>query len=186
MRSPGQLSFVLAELGTHPRVLACLLLLLCCVPPVWADSSDEYRVKVAFLYNFISFTEWPAALGNTLNLCVFGPDPFGEDVDKLQGRSVGARSLAVRRIGSVDALVNCQVVFITRPLIATLPRVLDSLKGKPVLTVADTTGAARQGVILNMGTEQNKIQFEANLAAARDNGLILSSKLLRLAKETYP
>ena len=167
------------------RILACLLGLLCCVPPVWADNLAEYRIKAAFLYNFVSFTEWPAGLGNSLNLCVYGPDPFGEDLDKLQGKSVAGRSLAVRRTNSVDALGSCQIVFITRPVIGNLPRVLDNLRGKPVLTVADTSGVAREGVALNMGTEQNKVIFEANLGAARDNGLILSSKLLRLAKEVY-
>jgi len=167
------------------RILACLMVLLCCVPPVWADNLAEYRIKAAFLYNFVSFTEWPAGLGNTLNLCVYGPDPFGEDLDKLQGRSVAGRSLAVRRTNSVDALGNCQIVFISRPVIGNLPRVLDHLRGKPVLTVADSSGVAREGVALNMGTEQNKVVFEANLGAARDNGLILSSKLLRLAKEVY-
>lgn len=184
---PADFSLLLGELGMKLRILACLLGLLCCAPPltVWANNLDEYRLKAAVLYNFVSFTEWPAGLGSTLNLCVYGPDPFGEDLDKLQGRSVAGRRLAVRRTNSVDALVNCQVVFITRPVIANLPRVFDTLSGKPVLTVADTPGASRQGVALNMDTEQNRIQFEANPGAARDHGLVLSAKLLRLAKEIY-
>ena len=173
--------------GLRPRTLACLLSLLsllCCLAPARADNQAEYRIKAAFLYNFVSFTEWPATLGTTLHLCVYGPDPFGEDLDKLQGRTVAGRSLAVQRSNSVDALGNCQVVFITRPLIGNLARVLDSLSGKPVLTVADSPGAARQGVALNLGLEQNKVLFEANPGAA--HGLVLSSKLLRLAWEVFP
>jgi hypothetical protein len=54
-----------------------------------------------------------------------------------------------------------------------------------VLTVADSPGAAQAGVILNMGLEQNRISFKANLGAARDARLILSSKLLRLATEVF-
>lgn len=169
--------------GWQSGVLVCLLGLLCCLSPAWADSTDEYRLKVAFLYNFVSFTEWPAMPGATLTLCVYGLDPFGEDLDKLQGRTVSGRTLAVRRSNSVDGLANCQVVFVSHAALANLPRVLDSLRGKPVLTVADSPGAARQGVILNMVTAQNRIQFAANLVAARDNGLVISSKLLRLATE---
>lgn len=167
------------------RIRVWLLLLLACAPPAWADNADEYRLKAAFLYNFISFTEWPATLGNSLNLCVYGPDPFGKEIDKLQGRRVAERSLAVQRVNSVDGLGNCQIVFITRPVISNLARVLDALKGKPALSVADTPGAARDGATLNMGTEQNKILFEANLGTAHNNGLALSSKLLRLAYEVY-
>jgi hypothetical protein len=183
--SVGRAFCALAYRWLKPRFLAGLLGLLCCVSPVRADTLEEYRLKVAFIYNFVSFTEWPAGLGDTLNLCVYGADPFGEELDKLQGRSVAGRSLAVRRTASLESLATCQIVFIARPMIANLPRVLDNLKGKPVLTVSDSPGAARQGVALNMLTEQSRIQFEANPVAARDNGLLLSSKLLRLAREVY-
>ncbi len=151
-----------------------------------AGNVDEYRLKVAFLHNFVSFTEWPARVGTVLNLCVYGPDPFGVDIDKLQGKKVAERSLAVQRMNTVDALGDCHVIFITRPVIGNLPRVLDASRGKPVLTVADTPGAVRDGVTINLTTEQNKIIFEANLGAAHNNGLALSSKLLRLANEVYP
>ncbi len=170
----------------HSGLRAALLALLLLVPgAIRADSLTEYRVKAAFLFNFVAFTVWPAEVGNTLNLCVFGPDPFGEDLDRLEGKSVAGRSLSVRRINSVSGLADCQVVFVSRAAIGNLPRVLDTVSGKPVLTVSDSVGAARQGVALNMITVQNKVTFEANLGAARGNGLNLSSKLLHLAKEVY-
>jgi hypothetical protein len=177
-------NFVKALRLTH-SVLAYVLSLFSCVSTAWADELVEYRLKAAFLYNFISFTEWPAELGNTLNLCIYGPDPFGEEVDRLNGKKVGGRNLSVRRTNTAEGLSNCQIVFITQQVIGNLPRVLESLNGKPVLTISDTPGSARQGVILNMNLEQNNILFNANLSAARTNKLILSSKLLRLAKEVY-
>jgi hypothetical protein len=164
---------------------ALLLALLILPGAVGGDTLAEYRLKAAFLLNFVTFTEWPAGVGHTLNLCIFGPDPFGDNLDKLEGKSVAGRRLVVRRTNSVSGLADCQVVFITRLASGSLPRVLDYLNDKPVLTVADTPGAARQGVALNMSTEQSRITFEANLVAARSNGLGLSSKLLRLAREVY-
>lgn len=160
-----------------------MLTLLCCASQPAADTLSEYRIKAAYLINFASFTEWPDEVGNTLNLCVYGPDPFGAELDRFQGRNVGGRGLRVTRVSSVDRLGACQVVFITRPAIDNLLRVLDNVGGRPVLTVADSPGAMRQGVILNMGTRQSVVTFDANLAAARDSGLNLSSKLLNLASE---
>ena len=171
------------RMKTALHVLVGTLALLFCASQSAADSLAEYRIKAAFLVNFVAFTEWPDEVGNTLNLCVYGPDPFGLELGKFQGRSVGGRSLAVTRVNSVDKLETCQIVFITRPVIDNLLRVLDSLSGKPVLTVADSPGAMRQGVALNLGTRQSRVIFEANLAAARGNGLNLSSKLLNLASE---
>ena len=167
------------------RLLFWGLGLLCCPALTHAENMAEYQIKAAFLYNFLAFTEWPAEVGNTINLCVYGPDPFGENLDKMQGKSLGARSLTIKRVNSVDNLQTCQAVFITRPVIGNLRRVLDNLNEKPVLTVADSPDSALQGVALNMSMDQSKVTFEANLAAARNNRLNLSSKLLRLATKVF-
>lgn len=168
---------------TALRALLCMMAVLGCAAHAAADTQAEYRVKAGFLYNFVAFTEWPADVASTLNLCVYGPDPFGAELDRFEGKSVGGRSLVMRRVNGVDSLDVCQIVFITRPVIDNLLRVLDNVSGKPVLTVADSPGAMRQGVALNMGTRQGKVIFEANLAAARFNRLNMSSKLLSLASE---
>lgn len=148
-----------------------------------ADELPEYRLKAASLYNFALFTEWPADVGNTLRLCLFGSDPFGSEVDGLQGKAVGERSVALQRNTGFDGLKGCQIVFIAQSAVGQLPHVLEALEGQTVLTVADSPGAARQGAALNMAVEQNKVSFEANLRAARAAKVNLSSKLLRLATE---
>ena len=150
-------------------------------PPAWCDELPEYRLKAAFLYNFALFTDWAAAVGSTLNLCVYGRNPFGHEIDGLEGKAVGDRRIAVHLVTDKEALGGCQLVFIADAASAGLPRVLASLRGAPVLTVADSPGAADQGVVLNMSVVNNRITFEANLAAAREVKLSLSSKLLRLA-----
>jgi hypothetical protein len=114
---------------------------------------------------------------------VYGTDPFGEDIDALQDKPVGERHLAVRRTPVGDSLADCQIVFVASPVISSLPRILVDLRGRSVLVVADSPDAARQGVALNMSVAQNKVSFEANVSAARDAGLRLSSKILRLATQ---
>jgi hypothetical protein len=162
----------------------CLgLALMAFAPAALSDDLPEYRLKAAFLYNFALFTEWPADTGSTLNLCVYGHDPFGEEIDALQGKAVGARHLVVRRITSIGGLSACQVVFIADSSGDGISRVLSTLRGATVLTIADAPGAAEQGVALNMNVVKNKITFEANLTAARAANLKLSSKLLSLATE---
>jgi hypothetical protein len=91
--------------------------------------------------------------------------------------------LAVRRIAAGESLAGCQIVFISASEISSLSIVLERLNGSTVLTVADSPGAARRGVALNMAVAQNKVTFEANLLAARGARLNLSSKLLRLATQ---
>ena len=152
-------------------------------PAVRAADTPEYRLKAAFLYNFALFAEWPPTVGATLNLCIVGTDPFGAEIDPLQKRLVGERHIAVLRRSEVEALRDCQLVFITRSVRAAQPRILESLRGATVLTVAESPGAASQGAALNMSIVKNRISFEANLIAARGANINLSSKLLRLATE---
>ena len=168
-------------------ILAASMLASLMAVPGWARSADltEYQLKAAFLYNFAVFTEWPAEVGSSLNLCILGPDPFGEEINELAGKPVGNRTLVIQRKNTGDALRACQMVYISAQAFRNLPRVLDEVRDRPILTVADSAGAARQGVALNMAVNQNRITFEASQVAARANRLTLSSKLLRLATEVY-
>jgi hypothetical protein len=143
----------------------------------------EYQVKAAYLYNFISFTEWPAATGAELRLCVYGPDPFGVEIDSLHGKNIGGRTLVVARVTTVELLDSCQAVFLSRDVISNLPRILDELRGRTILTIADSPGALRAGVGINMLNDADRVAFEVNLEAVHAQGLNLSFRLLRLATE---
>ena len=162
-------------------VLSVLALTSVGLPVRGADAPPEYGLKAAILYNFALYTSWPDEVGGTLNLCIYGSDPFGKEIDFLQGKAVGDRHIAVLRKTAVDSLNGCQIVFVASSAIDNLLRVLEAAHAIPMLTVADSPGAASQGVALNMTVTRNKVTFEANLSAARDAGLNLSSMLLRLA-----
>ena len=159
-----------------------VVFLLACVPSAWADEAPEYRLKAEYLYRFAQFTEWPVEAGNTLNLCVHGTDPFGTELDALQGKLVERRNIVVLRNVNADALAGCQIIYIA-PAAADVRQVLEQIKGRPVLIVADTPGAARLGVTLNMSVVKGHVSFEANMQAARSARINLSSRLLRFATE---
>ncbi len=144
----------------------------------------EYQLKAAYLFNFVAFTEWPAGL-DTLSLCIYGPDPFGRDIDNFHGENVNGHLVQVSRINTADQLGDCDIVFISGEVISNVRRVLDRTDNNPILTVADSPGAAAGGVSLNMNMEDNKVTFEVNLAALRRSELEISFQLLRLAKKVH-
>jgi YfiR/HmsC-like len=151
-----------------------------------ADDLPEYQLKAEYIYRFAQYTGWPAEIGSTLNFCVHGPDPFGAALDALQGKTVEHRGIAVMRNVSTQALESCQIVFIASAATDDIPLVLEHIKGRPVLIVADTAGAARRGVTLNLAVVNGHITFEANMQAARAARINLSSRLLRLATQVIP
>ena len=171
----------LARLLPWALGLACLW---ACAPKAWADELPEYRLKAAFIYNFVVFTEWPADTGPKLNLCVLGQDPFGQELDALADKPpIGGRSIVVQRLASRKPVADCQVVFIAASAIGTLPNVLEAVNGRAVLTVADSPDAMHGGVAINMAMRDAKVFLQINLKAVTEARLKLSSKLLRLAKE---
>lgn len=167
--------------------LAWLVAWACSAAASVATGQPEYRVKAAFLYNFALLTEWPPEVGPTLHLCVHGEDPFGAALDVLQGKAVGTRAIALRRGVALDALArSCQIVFIAPSAAPALVRVVDALRGQPVLTIVDGADDTRQGVVVHMGIRADaRIGFEVDLRAAQAARLHVSSKLLRLAREVY-
>ncbi len=152
---------------------------------VQAEQPPEYRLKVAFLYNFAAYTEWPERHNPNLEYCIYGDDPFGEHLQHLRQKKINEQEVVIKYPKDPDELHSCQVVFIARSATDNLSGILNLLDGKSILTIADTPGSCQQGVVLNMAIKEAKVVFEANIASAKKNGLKLSSQLLRFATEVY-
>jgi YfiR/HmsC-like len=169
-----------------------------------AETSREYQVKAAFLYNFVKFTDWPneaAADSNEPNsvdgnepmvIGIIGKDPFGKAFEPIKDKRIKGRKIVLKRFrgleGSkqsneqVEGVRKCHVLFICRSQKEQLGEIIEAVKDYPVLTVADMSGFLESGGMINFIMEENKIRFEINLTAVRHAGLRISSRLLRLAK----
>jgi hypothetical protein len=156
--------------------------------PGWSlGAPSEYQVKAVFLFNFGQFVEWPQQAYDTPQapfvICVVGEDPFGKTLDDVvRGESVGSRSLVVRRRNNLDDLAGCNILFVGRNDSAHLEEALAAVRGHSVLTVTDIEGAEKSGAIIVLYEDQNRIRMRINLAAAKANHLVISSKLLRPAE----
>jgi hypothetical protein len=58
---------------------------------------------------------------------------------------------------------------------------MNLVNGYGVLTVGETSNMLESGGAINFIVEENKVRFEINLTAARDEKLTIRSQLLRLA-----
>jgi hypothetical protein len=148
----------------------------------------EYELKAAFLYNFIKFTEWPAAdLGKSDDpfiIGVLGKDPFGGALDKVVGgETVHNKTIVTRRFARMDeTAAGSHVLFISSSEENNLPAVLRVLGGQSVLTVSEIENFARRGGVISLKRENNKVVFEINLEAAKRAKLTMNAQLLKLAK----
>lgn len=150
-----------------------------------AKVSREYLLKAAFLYNFAKFTTWPqeAAAGpkKAVRLCVLGRDPFGAAMGSIEGKSIKQRRLVTLRIADVSDARKCHIVFIGRTEEERLRAILDHLRQRPILTIAEMSNFAQVGGMIGFKTIEDRIRFDINVEAAAAAHLRISHKLLRLA-----
>jgi hypothetical protein len=155
--------------------------------PAWA-AATEAELKAAFIYNFAKYVDWPAAVldatPGVLTLCQVGErDALFDALSDLDGKLVRNRGLRVRNVPRHDNLKNCLVVVLGDSEGASYEAVLKRLDGAPVLTVNGSERFLDAGGVISLVAEGGKMRFDINLAAARHNNLVLSSNLLKLARQ---
>lgn len=146
----------------------------------------EYQVKAAFLYNFTRFVEWtPAsfkAADSPFVIGIIGNGPFGIILDDIvKGEKAGGHQIMIRRYQNVKEIKDCHILYINAESLK-IKQTLSALKGRNILTVSDAANFTRWGGIIRFYTEDNKVRFEINAAAAKTAKLRISSKLLNLAR----
>ena len=151
----------------------------------------EYEVKAAFVYNFIKFVEWPlrGQGGNvteeTVRLCVLGDLPDKAPFEALEGQEIMGKRLSLVFLREPEASPACQILFLPSSVSNRLSEVLDVLQGQPTLTIGDTEGYARRGVMINMYLDSKRVRFEINAETSGAAGMRISAKLLNLAGAVY-
>lgn len=154
---------------------------------VTAQPSREYDLKAAFLYNFAAFVDWPPQAFEDAQapfvIGVIGADPFGPVLDELvRGERAKDRPLVVRRLNELHEIRGCHILFISRTERYRLYDILWHTRGHAILTVSDLPGFTSAGGMIGFRTEQQRIVLQVNPAAAAAAELVISSKLLRVAR----
>jgi hypothetical protein len=172
-------------------ILASLLLVQAPALSAKPEVSREYRIKAVFLLNFTQFVEWPeeafAGREEPFRIGILGEDPFGDFLERvLEGEKAGGRPLAVRRLRDAGEALECQMVFVSRSEEGRTQEILGVLKGRNILTVGDSPGFLRVGGVIRFERVGNRVHFRVNPQAAKDRGLSISAKMLRLATLVGP
>ena len=168
------------------KQLLMLVAILAAQAPVisFAQNISEYTIKAGFIYNFAKFTQWPDD-SDELKICVYGKDPFGTDIDRLNGKESNGRTIRIFRTKRIDEIRTCHIAFlnIIPPERHLFERALKKIKGSHVLTVSDAPKVTEFGVMIGLRINDDKIAFDVNHTVAKASDIEISSKLLRLAQE---
>ena len=166
---------------TRRRVLIVLALLLATMAPALAQSR-EYKLKAAFIYNFVKFVEWPSNTG-PIKVAILGTDPFEGALGKLETRKVDGRDLVVSVISDVNQATDYHVVFLADT--SQRQKLLNRVQGHPVLTISDEPDFCKNGGGITLVSARNRIRFQINKKTLDKANLRPNTRLLALASQVY-
>lgn len=141
------------------------------VTPASADVNLEYKVKAAFLLNFVKFVEWPTQSTDKKELCVVGKNPFDDFLDDLlHSQPIG---VSARYLGSMDEVpTSCIILYSQSGEFGQVKR------DAAVLTVSDSDSKT-SGIVFKI--VENKVRFKVASEVLAERGLRASSKLQALS-----
>lgn len=153
-----------------------------------AAEINEAEVKAAYLYNFAKFVTWPEqAFGSPDSPVVIGIVDRGRwsaTVSHTIGtNTANSRRVTIRAINpNKPDLTGCHMLYIARAESDSIPSLLTAAKASPILTVSDAERFAADGGMIGFVRVDNSLKLEINRSRATEARLMISSKLLALAK----
>lgn len=145
-------------------------------------SRNVSNIKVALIYQFAKFTQWPQYSGQNIGFCTLGVNDITVALGVLKDKQVHQRTVIVHKMRHIEEVISrCQVLFIATTEPKAVSTILEKLTDSPVLTVGAHKGFLEQGGMINLVRFGLKQRFEVNNEIAKKADLKLSSKLLQVA-----
>jgi hypothetical protein len=163
------------------RLIAWAVVMVMSHAGLRAGEVTDVQAKAAFLLNVTRFVEWPHDETKSLTICVAADAALHGAIDQIvRGRVVSGRELRLRRLTAGEAPRECQVLFLAALPASDAADVIRRTQG-PVLTIGETLQFLRDGGMVRVFIEEQRIRFQIDHKAAEAAGLRISSQLLMLA-----
>lgn len=94
-------------------------------------------------------------------------------------QTIGRQKIEVITLDSLPEKLDLDLLFIGPQAAPRIETILSSVKTMGILTISATPSFAQQGGMINITTRKGRPHFEINLAAIKEEGLAISSKILR-------
>ncbi|MGI9274623.1 MAG: YfiR family protein [Endozoicomonas sp.] len=147
-----------------------------------AAATKEDKVKTAIIYKITKFISWPNRK-QVLTLCILGEGPINIELNRINRKnSMGRRLSITHKDPNAPFEKLCDALYIHSTDNQTINKVIDRLKGKPVLTISDAKNFAEQGGVIGLTRKGSRINFSINKSSANAANLTINSQLLGLAK----
>ena len=163
----------------RPLLLACALL-----APLTASAEFEHEVKSAFLYQFLSYVDWPEGsfrdVSEPFVIGVLDADDVYADLQAIvYGRLAQGRTIEVRKLEDADDLTGLHMICVGE---AGRLALSDLAPKTGVLVVGEGERALDHGATISLVRAGDHVRFQVALGTAERQGLKISSRMLAVAQ----
>ncbi len=153
---------------------------------VSSANASEASLRVAFVYNFLKFIEWPQPKSQPISLCALGAGEVTRQalaqVEKKSQQQRPVKILYLDKSGDIDKhLHHCHMLY--RPVSGEYLPLPESLPSGVLLVADEPDMDDTRVAIALMRTADNRIEFYINEQAVNRAEVKISSQLLKLAKK---
>lgn len=151
------------------------------------DIESEYKIKAAFLVNFVKYITFSSAKLTELDeivIGVLGMDPFGSFIDTaVEKITVNGKKIKIRRFLNYKNIDQIHILWVSKSNHLQLNEINRFIESFQILTVSDLASYCERGGMVGLVNIEGKIRFIINEANIKKSGLRVSSRLLRLAEK---
>ncbi len=163
----------------------CLLVGLLLATAAAAQASIEAGVKAAYIYRFLEYVTWPAAVFRAAEDPILIGVTQNDAVASELGRIVNERMAQGRKLALVQVRderdLPVHVLYAPKLDTQRVAKIVESARQQPTLIITDDPDGSDKGAAITFVPSGGRIQFEVALDAAARAGLAISSRLLAVA-----
>jgi len=145
---------------------------------------ERSALEAAIVCNILLFVEWPAEASwppdAPLNVCVDAGSPSRPALQALDGRPIRRARLTVQALGSGSQ--HCHAIYVDTPA-SHKAAACRSGCAEGVLLIESSAYDALETPTIRLVESDGRLAFDIQQGRARQSGLTISSRLLRLARQ---
>ncbi len=148
----------------------------------------EEQLKAVFLYSLSHFVTWPEKVDNlyhSFDIGVISNNTFKNALRQAVERETRHdKPFRIKDIGKTKPVhpEDYKIVFIGSAQIPQWLKIQEAFRQQPTLTVSDSRDFTQNGGMITLLYKKERITIEINYKNIQESGLVISAKLLRLAK----
>ena len=164
--------------------LALFLSLITPITTLAEQSSPEYAIKAAYIFNILRFVEsanssWLDDV-DEIKICLLGTNKLDQYIKPIETKKINGKPLQISQLTSLHQTLGCQLIFTSNTETYPPDEITKLLGDKKIIVVGDDMGFTQNGGMFSFYIEDNKVRLGLNIKALERSGLKVSSLLLEV------